>query len=107
MPPSHKESTSPWKRALLATLLINLLAGAWLSPITSVRTLRVEGVSEERRGAFVRYAQLLKGQPALNLSPRQFESTVMKDLAVENADFRRSPFGSAKLRVTYRQPIAR
>lgn len=107
MPPSRKRSALPWGRVFGILLLANLAAGAWLSPITSIRTLRVEGVSEARRGAYVRYAQLLKGRPALNVNSRQFESTVMKDAAVENADFRRSPFGSANLRVSYRRPIAR
>ena len=107
MPPSRPKPAFPWGTALAALLIGNLAVGAWLSPITSVRTLRVEGVSEARRGTFVRYAQLLKGRPALNLNPRQFESTILKDAAVENVEFRRSPFGSANLRVSYRRPIAR
>jgi len=107
MPPSRNRSAFPWSATFAVLLVVNIAAGAWLSPITSIRKLRVEGVSEGRRGTFVRYAQLLKGRPALNLDPRQFESTILKDTAVENAEFRRSPFGSANLKVTYRRPIAR
>ena len=107
MPPSRNTSAFPWGTVLVALLLANLAVGAWLSPITSIRTLRIEGVSEARRGTYVRYAQLLQGRPALNVSPREFESTVLKDPAVENASFRRSPFGSANLRVFYRRHIAR
>lgn len=106
MPPSRNKSAFPWTGVLTLLLLINLAAGAWLSPLTAIRTLRIEGVSELRRGTFLRYAQLLKGRPALNVNPREFESTVLKDAAIENADFRRSPFGSAKLRVFFRRPIA-
>lgn len=107
MPPSRNKSAFPWVGVLSLLVLINLAAGAWLSPITAVRTLRIEGVSEAQKGTFVRYAQLLKGRPALNVNPRELESTIMKDPAVENVDFRRSPFGSAKIRVFFRLPIAR
>lgn len=94
-------------RVLLFLLLVNLGVGVWLSPITSVKTLRIEGVEETRRGTYVRYAQTLKNRPALRINAREFESLVLKDPAVENVDFRRSPFGTAKVRIAYRTPIAR
>ena len=94
-------------KAFLLLLLLNLVAGLWMSPITAIRSMRVEGVVENRRGTYVRYAQLLKSRPALSMSPREFESAILKDPAVENAEFRRSPFGTANLRVAYRTPVAR
>jgi len=41
------------------------------------------------------------------LNPQEFESAVQKDSRMDTADFRRSIFGSAALKVRYRQAVAR
>lgn len=103
----RKKREVSWGPLLWIALVANTAAGFALSPVTSVRKLRVEGVPESGRGPIVAVAQNLKGRPALSLNPREFESAILKDSQVGSADFRRSVFGSARLAVRHRRAVAR
>ncbi len=85
---------------------LSVAVGTALSPITALRTVRIEGAyayDEERlRGIAAKF----RGVPALTLSPWSVESQVLKNPAVKTVNFRRNVFGRATLKITYRTPIA-
>lgn len=95
-----------WGPILWAGFLLNTVAGLWFSPVTAVRKVRVEGAESWDRARIAAEAGKLRGKPSVALNPRSFESAVLAHPAVRHADFRRSLFGSARLTLAYRQPIA-
>jgi cell division septal protein FtsQ len=95
-----------WGPLLWVLLVANVASGLYFSPITAVRKVRIVGADESQRGQLVHALQLLKDRSALGLDPREFESVVLKNGAVRNADFRRSLFGSASLRIENRKAVA-
>lgn len=103
----RRKSRINWAPLLWLAFLAHLGAAIWLSPATSVRKLRIVDAPESERGRLMSLAQTLVGKPAVALDPREFESAVQKESRVESADFRRSLFGSANLKLVYRRAVAR
>jgi hypothetical protein len=50
---------------------------------------------------------MYRDMPAAALQPREFESAVLAHSAAAEADFRRSLFGTGRLELRYRSPLAR
>lgn len=108
MPKRRKRRLKPnWGPILWTAVILNVAAGLWFSPITSVRKVRVEGAEMWDRGRIVASIQTLRRVPALNMNPRRLETLLFEHSAVQTVDFRRSMFGSASLTLEYRTPIAR
>lgn len=107
MPPRRKRRRPNWGPILGLLIVANVAAGLMYSPLTEVRRIRIVGAPLWDRGRLVQAAQTLKDVPALSLNPREFETKLLAHRALLNADFRRSLFGSATLRLEYRQPVAR
>lgn len=95
-----------WPPILWTAFVANVVAGLFLTPVTAIRKLRVEGAEAWDRPRIEAEAQRLRNLPVLPMNPRQFETSVFSHSAVRDADFRRSLFGSASLSITYRKAIA-
>jgi cell division protein FtsQ len=82
-------------------------AGVWWSPITSLRSVRVEGAlpsDEARLGAIVKKLQDI---PLIQIDPRRTESEALENPEILKAELTRSLFGTGLLKITYRRPAAR
>lgn len=104
--PRRRKRRLNWTPVLWLLVLANIAAGLWLSPVTAVRKLRIEGARADDRPRLEGLAQALKALPIVTVSSREFESRVLGSEAVRSADFRRTPFGSASLVLIYRRPVA-
>lgn len=108
MPRRRKRRWKPnWAPILGLALAGNVLAGIWLSPITSIRRIRIEGAPTWDRPRIQTEVAKLKDRPSVPVNPRELETRILAHPAVASVDFRRSIFGSARLELTYRRPIAR
>jgi cell division septal protein FtsQ len=104
--PRRKAWRPNWGPILAVALLANVAAGLTFSPLTQIRKIRVSGGETWDRGRLAQLAGRLKRMPAARVDPRVFETAVLATGAVEEADFRRSLFGSAALALRYRVPVA-
>lgn len=105
--PRKRKRRLNWTPLLWLLLIANIAAGLWLSPVTSVRKLRIVGARADDRPRLEGLAQALRSQPIMAVDPHEFESLVLGSEAVRSADFRRTLFGSASLDLTYTSPVAR
>lgn len=82
-------------------------AGIWWSPITSLRSVRIEGALPSDRNRLEGIAAKLHDIPLIRIDPRVTESEVLENPEVLHAELNRSLFGTGLLKVTYRRPVAR
>ncbi len=106
-PAVRKRRKPNWGPILWLLVFVNVGAGVLASPLTAVRKVRIVGAPMGERGRLVGLVQTLHGRPSAILNPRALETRIFENRAVENADFRRSLFGSATLTLGYRVPVAR
>lgn len=97
----------PWRAILWTMFLGNTLAGLVLSPVTAVRTVRVVGAPQWDELRVQSILEGLKATPVLAIDVAKVETEVQAASSVDSARLSRTPFGSAKLEVVYRQPVAR
>ena len=88
-------------------LLVNVVAGVALSPVTAVRRVRVEGAPEADRKRLTDLLQSLKNVPCARVDARSIESRALENPELRGASLARTPFGSAVLRVARREAVAR
>lgn len=98
--------TGFWPRLLWTAFVLNLIAAVFLSPITQLRTIKVQGAAPAYKPYISSILRKSKAIPALRVEPLAVESQVLASSAVESCDFRRNIFGRAVLRVQYRSPVA-
>ena len=97
----------PWRGILWLFTVVNIIVGVWWSPITAVRHVRVTGVPSFDQPRVAQLLEKLKNVPCIRVNPRNTESLVLELPESKTADLTRNPFGSARLDVSYREPIAR
>jgi cell division septal protein FtsQ len=97
----------PWRGILWLLTVVNIIVGVWWSPVTAVRHVRVTGVPSFDQPRVARLLEKLNAVPCIRVNPRNTESLVLELPESKAADLTRNPFGSARLDVSYRQPIAR
>lgn len=85
----------------------SVAAGVWASPVTAVRTVIVEGAGEPEREAVADAVQTLKGVPCLRVDSSLVEGRVMGLPWIRSAELRRTPFGTARLKIERRVMVAR
>lgn len=95
-----------WTPLLWTALIVNVIAALFYSRLTSIILVRVEGVAPDDRVRVQALLQRVHDQPALNLNRYAVESWMQERSAVANADLSRNIFGRARLRLTYRRPVA-
>ncbi|HWD38665.1 MAG TPA: hypothetical protein VG944_07435 [Fimbriimonas sp.] len=88
-------------------LAANVIAGMLYSPLTTVRSVRVDGAPAWDFDRLRTVAEKMKGIPCAQINPRTIESQAMAIPDVRSARLSRNLFGSAVLTVGYRTPIAR
>ena len=88
-------------------LVVNLAAGAVLSPVTAVRRVRVEGAPKADETRLIGLLQALRGVPCARVDVRAIETKALVNSELRGATLSRTPFGSAVLRVSRRLPLAR
>lgn len=101
-----KRKSINWAPVLGAALCVNVVAGLLFSPITSVRHIRIAGAQPHDTARLASLAQGLRGVPFMIVPKTRLESSVMASRDVYNANLNHNLFGSAVLRVRYRQPVA-
>ncbi len=92
---------------IVLALLVNVVAGVALSPVTAVRRVRVEGAPMADRARLTGLLQRLKGVPCARVDARSVEAEALQNSELRGASLSRTPFGSAVLRVARRSPVAR
>ena len=97
----------PWRGILWPLTVVNIIVGVWWSPVTAIRHVRVTGVPNFDQPRIARLLEKLRTVPCIQVNPRNTESLVLELPEAKLADLTRNPFGSARLDVSYRQPIAR
>jgi hypothetical protein len=103
---SKRKSVINWKPVLGTALCINVIVGLLFSPITSVRHIRIVGAQPHDTQRLNALAQGLRGVPFMVVPTTKLEGSVMASRDVYNAELNHNLFGSAVLRVQYRQPVA-
>ncbi len=96
-----------WKPILWLLFLTTLATGAWFSPATSLRSVRIEGAIPDDRERLKRIVAQLTSTPNVRIDPRITESAVLALPEAQSAVLTRSLFGSALLKVSYRTPVAK
>lgn len=107
-PVRRKKRRAPWPwRPILGTLLVgNVVAGILYSPALSVRRVTIEGARSGEAPLAAKALAGLRGRPALRTDVLGIESVALGDARYAAADFRRSLFGSGRLTLTKRVPVA-
>ncbi len=104
--PKRRRAPWPW-RAILGTLLAgNVAAGLLLSPALSVRKVVVEGAEEGEAPGLEAAIAGLRGRPLARVDGTGIEGAALADGRFAGAEFRRSPSGSARLRLARRRAVA-
>ena len=88
-------------------IFVNLAAGVAFSPLTAVRHVRVEGAPISEQDRLVILVQRLRGVPCVRVDARRIEADALQSGELRSANFSRTPFGSAVLKVVRRVPVAR
>jgi len=101
-----KRSLDPAK-VLWPLLIVNLLVGAWVSPITALGRVRVRGVSEDDRSWVRKVLQDMRDVPYSRSRPQQVERRLLGVAHLRSASLRTNIFGSGLLVVRYHVPVAR
>lgn len=107
--PKRRRKRTPiaWAPVLWLLLALNVTVGVFASPLTAVRTVRIEGAEKPNESYLRSVARSVRGVPALQTNPHAVESKVLATSSIQSASFSRNIFGRATLKVTYRKPIAR
>jgi len=100
-PDAPKPATILW-----VLLVVNVVLGLLYSRITAIRKVRVEGAYSWDQPRLEKIAQGLKGIPCAQINPNRVGSDVMADPDVYGVDLDRNLFGSAVIRLSYRNPVA-
>lgn len=90
---------------LLLTVVV--LVGVFFSPVTSIRHVRIEGALPDDHDRLTEIVQSVRDVPCARVNAREVESRAMASSDVRTAEFSRTPFGSAVLKIAYRSPVAR
>jgi len=88
-------------------LAINIIVGTYLSSITSIRLVHVIGVKAFDKSRITKVLETVRGIPCIRVNARNVEALILDLPEVQRAELTRNPFGSARLNVTYRVPVAR
>ena len=94
--------------AVLAVLIaVNVLAGLWFSPLLSLWRVRVVGAQPQDQPAIAAIIESETDVPALGVRSMALETSVQRLPEVDSATFGDNVFGSGRLVIRYRTPIAR
>ncbi|MDR3688605.1 MAG: hypothetical protein P4L46_04440 [Fimbriimonas sp.] len=88
-------------------LAMNVGFGLKYSYITSIVNTRADGVPRYDHDRVEAILTDMHDKPCLSIDPRAIESRVMALQDVDEAELTRNVFGSALLKVRYREPVAR
>lgn len=101
-----KRKAINWGPVLGVLLALNVALGLAFSPVTSIRRMRILGSQPHDKARLENLAKSLRGVPYLLVSTNTVESAVLAPRDVYSASLSHNLFGSAVLRVAYRQPVA-
>jgi hypothetical protein len=101
-----KRKAINWPVVIWTLFVLNVLWGLLYSPLTSIRHMRVVGAQPHDAQRIDSLAQNLRGRPFARVGAAQFESAVLGQRDVYDARLSHNLFGSALVKVTYRQPVA-
>lgn len=105
--PRRRKRAINWGPVLLLGILINLIAGALYSPLTSPRIIRVEGVPPEDQGRVMGILTGAEGIAFQSVPKKAIESDILNNPAVKTVQLRHNLFGRARLSADYREPVAK
>lgn len=88
-------------------MVINVVLGLCLSPLTAIRTVRVDGAPSWDQPRIARILTRLEGVPCALVPRASLESQVLSLPEMRSAHLDRNPLGRAVLHVGYRQAVAR
>lgn len=88
-------------------LIINILAGLMLSPMTSLTRIRVVGAEPFDRQRIEGELTALGGKPVASIKPRAVETSLASAPEVRDVDFTRNWFGRGQVKITYNKPVAK
>ena len=97
----------PVDAALVALLLINFLVGLWNSPMLALRRVRVVGAQPQDQVAIEAILETNMGIAALGVRALALETSIQRLPEVDSATFTDNVFGSGRLVINYRVPVAR
>jgi hypothetical protein len=86
---------------------ITVLAGLWGSPMLALRRVHVIGAQTQDRPAIDAILQHEMGVPALGVRALALESSMQRLPEIDSAAFSDNVFGSGRLVLHYRTPVAR
>jgi len=95
-----------WAPLLWCLLILNVVVGLLYSKLTVIRKVRIEGAYSWDQDRLTRVARSLKGIPCAQINPNAVGGMVMADPDVYDTSLARNLFGSAVIKVSYRNPIA-
>ena len=92
---------------LALAIILNVGIGVWNSPVLALRRVHLVGAQAADRSAIDGIIQGQAGTAALGIKGLALESAVQQLPEVDSATFNANVFGSGRLIVRYRTPIAR
>ncbi|CAN5573913.1 hypothetical protein BH11ARM2_BH11ARM2_17100 [soil metagenome] len=95
-----------WRPILGFLLVVNVIAGLMASKVTRLTHIVVEGAPQADQARIKGILESVAGVPAAKIKGQNLESLVLDHPAVSSAELTRNIFGSGRLKVAYRQPIA-
>lgn len=101
-----KRFSIAWGPTLWAAVFVQLGFGIWLSPISAVKRVRVEGAPTEIQAMLKSRIQHLKNVPLAQVRSTQMESDALGIQDLESAQYEQNVFGRGVLQVKVRRPVA-
>ncbi|RYG41853.1 hypothetical protein EON79_20025, partial [bacterium] len=95
-----------WRPILWVLLLGNVVAGLSYSRVTRLTRVTAEGVAQADQERIETILASMHDVPCLRINPRNIEALVLDHPAIRTVDLTRNIFGSGRLRVIYRTPVA-
>ena len=92
---------------LAVLLFINIIAGLWYSPMLALRRVHVVGAQPQDQVAIEAILETNVGLAALGVRALALETSVQRLPEVDSATFTDNVFGSGRLVLHYRAPVAR
>ncbi|RYG38905.1 hypothetical protein EON81_02445 [bacterium] len=95
-----------WRPILWILLLGNIAFGLSYSRVTRLTRISVEGATQGDQGRLKEILGSMHDVPCLRINPRNIEALALDHPAVRTVELTRNIFGSGRLKVVYRTPVA-
>lgn len=95
-----------WRPILWLLLVVNVASGLAFSQVTRLTKVTVEGANPADEARIREIVASVANLPSPKVNSQNLESLILDHPAVRSVELTRNVFGSGRLRVAYRRPVA-